>query len=78
MVGGMGKPKQKTLTRGALIFAFNNEQTDYLAMAEWSANNIRKHLGIPVDGLLLVGGDRLRLVTAADVGRQFHGPTLMS
>lgn len=48
MVGGMGKPKQKTLTRGALIFAFNNEQTDYLAMAEWSAKNIRKHLGLPV------------------------------
>lgn len=48
MVSGMGKPKQKTLTRGALIFAFNNEQTDYLAMAEWSAKNIRKHLGLPV------------------------------
>lgn len=44
----MAKSKQKTLTRGALIFAFNNEQTDYLAMAEWSAKNIRKHLGLPV------------------------------
>jgi hypothetical protein len=48
MVGGMGKPKQKTLTRGVLIFAFNNEQTDYVAMAEWSAKNIRKHLELPV------------------------------
>lgn len=36
------------MTTGALIFAFNNEQTDYLAMAEWSARNIRRHLGIPV------------------------------
>jgi hypothetical protein len=44
----MGKSKQKTLTRGVLIFAFNNEQTDYVAMAAWSAKNIRKHLGLPV------------------------------
>ena len=48
MVSGMGKSKQKALTRGVLIFAFNNEETDYLAMAEWSAKNIRKHLGLPV------------------------------
>lgn len=47
MVGGMGKAKQKAVT-GALIFAFNNEETDYVAMAEWSAKRIRKHLGIPV------------------------------
>jgi hypothetical protein len=33
---------------GALIFAFNNEQTDYVRMAAWSASNIRRHLGIPV------------------------------
>jgi hypothetical protein len=32
---------------GALIFAFNNEQIDYLAMARWSAKNIFRHLGIP-------------------------------
>jgi len=31
-----------------LIFAFNNEQTDYLSMAAWSAKNIHRHLGIPV------------------------------
>lgn len=36
------------MTAGALIFAFNNEQTDYLAMAQWSAKNIRRHLDIPV------------------------------
>jgi len=36
------------MTRGALIFAFNNEQTDYLAMARWSAERIRRHLDIPV------------------------------
>jgi hypothetical protein len=36
------------MTTGALIFAFNNEQTDYIAMARWSARNIRRHLNIPV------------------------------
>lgn len=36
------------MTTGALIFAFNNEQTDYVAMAEWNARRIRRHLGIPV------------------------------
>ena len=35
------------MTTGALIFAFNNEQIDYLAMARWSAKNINRHLGIP-------------------------------
>jgi hypothetical protein len=32
---------------GALIFAFNNEQIDYVSMARWSAKNIERHLGIP-------------------------------
>lgn len=36
------------MTTGALIFAFNNEEIDYVSMAAWSAKNIRKHLGIPV------------------------------
>ena len=35
------------MTTGALIFAFNNEQTDYVAMAGWSADRIRRHLKIP-------------------------------
>jgi hypothetical protein len=35
------------MTTGALIFARNNEQIDYVAMAEWSAQNIKRHLGIP-------------------------------
>lgn len=36
------------MTTGALIFAFNNECTDYVRMAAWSAANIRRHLDIPV------------------------------
>ena len=35
------------MTTGALIFAFNNEAIDYEAMAQWSAENIKRHLGIP-------------------------------
>jgi hypothetical protein len=36
------------MTQGVLIFAFNNEETDYVAMAEWSAKNICRHLNLPV------------------------------
>ena len=35
------------MTTGALIFAFNNEHIDYLAMARWAAKNINRHLTIP-------------------------------
>lgn len=35
------------MTTGALIFALNNEQIDYVSMAKWSAKNIKRHLGIP-------------------------------
>jgi hypothetical protein len=34
------------MTTGALIFARNNERIDYVAMAKWSAQNIKRHLGI--------------------------------
>ena len=42
------------MTTGALIFARNNEHVDYVAMAEWSAKNIERHLGIPTH---IVTGD---------------------
>jgi len=48
MESRMGRTKQTTLSQGALIFAFNNEATDYIAMAAWSARNIRRHLNLPV------------------------------
>ena len=35
------------MTTGAVIFARNNEEIDYVAMARWSAKNIERHLGIP-------------------------------
>jgi hypothetical protein len=36
------------MTTGVLIFAHNNEHIDYLAMANWSAKNIHRHLNLPV------------------------------
>ena len=36
------------MTTGVLIFAFNNEHIDYLAIANWTAKNIRRHLKLPV------------------------------
>lgn len=36
------------MNTGALIFAFNNEETDYVKMAAWSAQRIQRHLQIPV------------------------------
>lgn len=35
------------MNTGALILAFNNEKTDYVSLAAWSAGNISRHLGIP-------------------------------
>lgn len=35
------------MTTGALIFAYNNDQIDYVSLARWSARNIDRHLGIP-------------------------------
>jgi hypothetical protein len=37
------------MTTGALIFAHNNGHIDYVSMAQWSARNIERHLGIPVE-----------------------------
>ena len=36
------------MSTGVLIFAYNNEHIDYLALANWSAHNIRRHLNLPV------------------------------
>jgi hypothetical protein len=33
---------------GVVIFAFNNEQIDYLALAEWTTRNVHRHLDLPV------------------------------
>jgi hypothetical protein len=35
------------MTVGSVIFAFNSETTDYLAMARWSARRIKRYLGLP-------------------------------
>lgn len=59
------------MTRGALIFAFNNETTDYVALARWSAQNIRRHLDIPV----AVVTDQARVTGFDKVISASPGPT---
>lgn len=74
----MGRTKPKTLTSGALIFAFNNEATDYIALAAWSAKNIRRHLHLPVaivtDDVAAAALHKFEhiIVTAADTGGTRH------
>ena len=53
------------MTTGALIFARNNEHTDYVAMAQWSAGNIQRHLGIETH---IVTDD-----TRSDSGSRYFG-----
>jgi hypothetical protein len=53
------------MTTGALIFAFDNEQTDYVAMAGWSAENIHRHLDIPV-AVVTDAPDKARLHSSID------------
>lgn len=36
------------MTQGTLIFAFNNGIINYVKLAAWTANNIKRHLNIPV------------------------------
>ena len=48
MADRMARTKPTALKQGVLMFAFNNERTDYLEMAAWSAKNIRRHLELPV------------------------------
>ena len=59
------------MTQGVLIFAFNNEETDYLAMAEWSAGNIRRHLNLPTSVVTNTEytGTAFDRVIRADAGR---------
>jgi len=35
------------MSRGVLLYAFNNGTTDYLSMARWSAERIERFLGLP-------------------------------
>ena len=67
------------MTTGALIFAYNNEEVDYLAMAAWSAANIKRHLNIPVAVVTNAPADQytcfaavIHADTQADNYRYFH------
>jgi hypothetical protein len=74
----MGRTKQKTLSQGVVIFAFNNEATDYIAMAAWSAKNVRRHLHLPVAVITDAPGAAAQyefehiIATVADTGGTRH------
>lgn len=63
------------MTTGALIFAYNNEAIDYVAMAKWSADNIRRHLDIPVaivtDQASVEGFDAVITTPTLDSNRRY-------
>jgi hypothetical protein len=66
------------MTTGAVILAFNNEETDYVAMAAWSAGNIRRHLGISTsvitdctDSSKLTAFDKVITTTAQTGGSRY-------
>lgn len=63
------------MTTGALIFAFNNEATDYVSMAAWSAKRIRHYLKIPVavvtDKPTDLDFDRVIITSAESGGKRY-------
>lgn len=48
LADGTSSIESKTMTRGVLLFAFDNEIYGYRKMAEWSAQRIHRHLDLPV------------------------------
>jgi hypothetical protein len=36
------------MSQGCVLFAFNNDQVDYVSQAQWSAPRINRHLNLPV------------------------------
>jgi hypothetical protein len=62
------------MTTGALIFAFNNEHIDYVNMARWTADNVHRHLNIPVCLVTdsqdkdLTGFDKALCIGSANLG----------
>lgn len=66
------------MTAGVLIFGFNNDKTDYVGMAEWSAKNIHTHLQLPVaivtdnnDDPRLSTFDKVIIVSAESGGTRY-------
>lgn len=47
LVDGVGTVAQAAMN-GVLIFAFNNQEIDYFAQAQWCADRVTRHLGTPV------------------------------
>lgn len=63
------------MTVGALIFAYNNENIDYLSLAAWSAENIRRHLGIPVAVVTDLESDILKKFDKVIINNRRNDPS---
>ena len=50
------------MTEGILLYAFNNEVTDYEAIAEWSAKRIKKYLLYDLLGLVWIFKKDLKIL----------------
>lgn len=48
MVSRIRRTEQEQMTAGVLIFAYNNEEIDYVKLAAWNAASIHKYLELPV------------------------------
>lgn len=55
------------MTRGCLIYAFNNEEIDYITIAREAARRVKHYLGVPV----CLVTDSIKQVDAVDPGRQY-------
>jgi hypothetical protein len=64
------------MTAGAVIFAFNNQEIDYVKLASWSAKNINRHLDLPVclvtdSDTVLEGFDKIIQVPTPNAGIRY-------
>lgn len=48
MVDGTSRTQSAAMSRGVVLFAFDNEAFNYRQMAAWSARRINRHLDLPV------------------------------
>ena len=48
MASRMENVREQTMSRGAILFAFNSPKFDYYSMAEFTAKRINHFLNIPV------------------------------
>lgn len=66
----------KSTMKGALLFAFNNDQIDYFAQAKWCADRLVRHLDIPVT--IITDTDRICNHNTIRVERESGGSRIFN